>query len=91
MRLQWTSKSLFNLARSYEFLAPDSQTAAARMVRAVVAAPEHLLANPRIGERPDEFDPREVRRILVRDYEIRYEIHAETIYVLRLWHSREDR
>ncbi len=42
-------------------------------------------------EKLEEFDPREVRRILVSRYEIRYEIQESTIYVLRLWHTREDR
>jgi len=54
-------------------------------------APTNLLANPRIGERLEEFEPREVHRILVGHYEIRYEIQESTIYVLRLWHTREDR
>ncbi|RVH20388.1 type II toxin-antitoxin system RelE/ParE family toxin, partial [Sinorhizobium meliloti] len=53
--------------------------------------PARLLEQPRIGERLEEFDPREVRRILVGHYEIRYEIRQSTIYVLRLWHTREDR
>ncbi|EJZ18902.1 hypothetical protein RCCGEPOP_23112 [Rhizobium sp. Pop5] len=39
--------------------------------------------------RLEEFDPREVRRILAGRYELRYEIQQSTIYVLRLW--REDR
>ena len=47
--------------------------------------------HPRIGEQLEEFGPREVRRILVGRYEIRYEIQQSTIYVLRLWHTREDR
>jgi len=34
--------------------------------------------------------PREVRRILVGHW-MRYEIQEFTIYVLRLWHTREDR
>ncbi|MEB0023923.1 type II toxin-antitoxin system RelE/ParE family toxin [Actimicrobium sp. CCI2.3] len=49
------------------------------------------LVNPRIRECLDEFKPREVRRILVGHYEIRYEVQDSTIYVLRLWHTREDR
>ncbi|MEQ6710481.1 type II toxin-antitoxin system RelE/ParE family toxin [Pseudomonas aeruginosa] len=53
--------------------------------------PTKLLANPRIGERLEEFDPRDVRRILVGHYEMRYEIAGSTIYLLRLWHTREDR
>ncbi|MHB1581812.1 MAG: type II toxin-antitoxin system RelE/ParE family toxin [Acidithiobacillus sp.] len=56
-----------------------------------IAAPPDLLTNPRIGERLDEFEPREVRRIVVGHYEMRYEIQKSTIYVLRLWHTREDR
>jgi len=74
MLLQWTSKSLSDLVRLYEFLAPVNQQAAAHTVQSLTAAPTGLLVNPRIGERLEEFDPREVRRILVGRYEIRYEI-----------------
>ena len=91
MELKWTSKAQSDLARLYDFLAAVSKPAAARTVQALAAAPARLLANPRIGEKLDEFDPREVRRILVGTYEIRYEIQESTIYVLRLWHTREDR
>ena len=39
--------------------------------------------------------PTEVRRILVGQYEMRYEMRYEnvdsTMYVLRLWHTRENR
>ena len=37
------------------------------------------------------FEPREVRRLLVGRYEIRYEIQDSTVYILRLWHTREER
>ncbi len=91
MELKWTSKALSDLARLYEFLATVNQPAAARTVQQLAAAPTTLLPNPRIGERLEEFDPREVRRILVGHYEMRYEIVGSTIYLLRLWHTREDR
>jgi len=91
MELKWTSKALSDLARLYEFLAPLNREAAARTVQSLSAAPNSLLANPRIGERLEEFEPREVRRILVGHYEMRYEIQESTIYLLRLWHSREER
>ena len=57
----------------------------------ITDAPRPLLENPRIGEKLEEFAPREVRRIIVGPYEIRYEVTNEMIYVLRLWHTREDR
>ncbi|MER9730311.1 type II toxin-antitoxin system RelE/ParE family toxin [Mesorhizobium sp. M0217] len=30
-------------------------------------------------------------RVMVGNYELRYEIHESIIYVLRLWHTREGR
>jgi plasmid stabilization system protein ParE len=91
MKLRWTSRALSDLARLYDFLAPVNRPAAARTVQSLTAAPTRLLENPRIGERLEEFEPREVRRIVVGNYEMRYEIQDRTIYVLRLWHTREDR
>ncbi|WP_321785661.1 type II toxin-antitoxin system RelE/ParE family toxin [Paraburkholderia sp. J94] len=91
MELKWTGKGLSDLTRLYDFLAPVNQPAAARLVRSLVEAPNLLIANPRIGEKLFEFEPREVRRLLVGHYEMRYEIQQSTIYILRLWHTREDR
>jgi len=91
MDLKWTNKAVSDLARLYEFLAPVDQRAAARTVQKLAAAPKKLITNPRIGDRLEEFEPREVRRILVGHYEMRYEIDSSTIFVLRLWHTREDR
>ncbi len=52
------------------------------------AAPARLLRdNPRLGPRLEDFNPSEVRRLFVGDYEIR----ADAIIVLRLWHTRENR
>jgi len=91
MQLRWTSKALCDLARLYEFLAPLNKPAAARAVQSLTKAPSMLLTNLRIGEQLFEFNPREVRRLLVGGYEIRYEIQESTVYVLRLWHTREPR
>jgi len=92
MKLKWTSKALSDLARLYEFLAQVNQQAAAHVVQTLTTAPATtLLNNPRIGEQLFEFEPREVRRIIISQYEIRYEIQESTIYVLRLWHTREER
>ena len=91
MELKWTSKALSDLSRLHDFLALVNRPAAVRIVRSLTAAPARLLEHPRIGEKLEEFEPREVRRILVGQYEMRYEIRESIIYVLRLWHTREDR
>ena len=61
MELKWTSKAHSDLARLYEFLVLANPAAAARAVKSLTAAPVGLLVNPRIGERLEEFEPREVR------------------------------
>jgi plasmid stabilization system protein ParE len=91
MELKWTEKALSDLTRLYDFLAPINKSAAAKAVQSLTVAPRRLLKHPRIGERLDEFNPREVRRIIVGQYEMRYEIRGSGIYILRLWHMREDR
>ena len=91
MELNWTGKAISDVTRLYTFLASVNQAAAVRTVQSLTSAPTSLLANPRLGESLEEFEPREVRRILVAHYEIRYEIQKSTIYVLRLWHTRENR
>lgn len=91
MKLKWTSKALADLVRLHEFLAPANGAAAARAVQSLAKAPTVLLSSPRIGEQLFQFEGREVRRILVGQYEIRYEIQDDIIYVLRLWHTRENR
>ena len=91
MEIRWTSKALSDLARLHEFLNLKNPSAAAKAVQAIVSAPEVLWAHPRIGERIEEFAPREVRRLLALNYEMRYEIQSDVIYLLRIWPTREDR
>lgn len=91
MTIQWTSKALSDLVRLYEFLAVKNKEAAARTVQLLSTVPDRLLEQARIGEKLEEFDPREVRRIIAGSYEMRYEIEVDVIYVLRIWHTREDR
>lgn len=91
MVLKWTSAASNDLARLYAFLAPVNKPAAAQVVQALVKASTLLLSNPRIGEQLSGFAPREVRKLIVKNYEIRYEMQGSDIYVLRLWHTREER
>lgn len=91
MRIVWTGRASSDLARLHEFLAELNPRAAVEVVRRLVAAPRRLIETPRVGERLPEFSPREIRRVLAGDYELRYELTSDTVYVLRVWHTREDR
>jgi plasmid stabilization system protein ParE len=91
MKIRWTGKALSDLVRLYEFLAPVNREAALRTVQSLTAAPMRLAVHPRLGEKLEEFEPREVRRILMGNYEMRYEVGEEAIFIVRLWHTREQR
>jgi plasmid stabilization system protein ParE len=91
MRVRWTVEARSDLVRLHEFLVHANGEAAARTVRSLRAAPARLREYPRLGVKLGEFHPREIRRLFIGDYELRYEIRAGTIIVLNLWHTREDR
>jgi plasmid stabilization system protein ParE len=91
MDIQWTGEAVLDLDRLHRFLAGVNPRAAAQLVANLVEAPSRLIGHPRLGSRLDGFGAREVRRILVGQYETRYEVKADTIYVLRIWHGREER
>ena len=91
MRIQWTGKASSDLVRLHEHLRPVAPDAAARVVQQLARAPDRLLDHPRIGEKLDTYAPREVRRIIVGNYQLRYELADATIFILRLWHCRENR
>ena len=75
-----------------QFLAPVNRQAAARGGRRLRTAPALLPRNkPRLGSRLVQFGPREVRRLCVDDYEIRYEIQDDMILIANLRHARENR
>lgn len=91
MALRWARSAYADLQRIHAFLEPVNPAAAARSVRAVVARVRRIPARPRLGERLLAFGDREVRRVLVQTYEVRYELSGADIYVLRVFHTREDR
>lgn len=91
MKIQWTRKAASDLVRLHEHLQPVAREAAARVVQQFARAPDKLIDFPRLGEKLEAFEPREVRRIIVGNYELRYEIENGAIFILRLWHCRENR
>ena len=89
--IKWTTNAERDIAKVYDFLARSNPKAAVQTVKLLIEGIEKIDAFPQLGIRLDDFKPREVRRIIIGDYEIRYEFAENTIFVLRLWHSREDR
>lgn len=91
MALRWSSSANRDLVRLHGFLAGVDRRAAVRAVQRLITGAKHMARHPRIGARLGEFDPREVRKLIVGDYEMRYEVRDDELIVLRIWHVYEDR
>jgi plasmid stabilization system protein ParE len=91
MKLRWTRNASLDLERLHEFLHTVNVEAADQVARRLLRAPERLIGMPRPGVRVEGFPQRKVGRIIVDSYEIQYELIGETISILRVWHTRENR
>ena len=89
--IRCTSKALGDLARLHAFLAEVNRNAAGNIVRWLTTAAKRLQEYPHLGERLEEFKPREVRRLIVGNYEMRYEISDRRVFMLNIWHAKGDR
>jgi plasmid stabilization system protein ParE len=91
MRLIWSGPALRDLDRLFTFLAPKSIKAAARVIDNLTRAAERLLDHPRLGPRLSLYGERDVRYLIVGNYELRYEIEHDIVRIVRVWHGREQR
>lgn len=91
MDVKWTASAHRDLVRLYEFLLPVNPRAAKQAIKQLVEEAKLLQAHPLLGIALDTYAPRDVRRIIIGNYELRYEVTELTLYILRLWHMREER
>ena len=93
MKLVWLGQSQEDIKRLYDFLLDKEPVAAERAVRAIQLGARKLVDFPHIG-RPmgDETERRELFIPFgASAYVPRYRIRDDTIVVIRVWHSREER
>lgn len=91
MQVKWASKARSDLAGLLEFVEAINRSAAREHAKLIIGAVNRLQTMPRMGEQLDQFLPDEVRRILVKQYEVRYEIQGSTVFIARIRHTREAR
>ena len=91
MKVHWTARALIDFSRLHGFLFPEAPAAATHLIEIFRDAISQISDHPRFGQRVSIRANREVRRIIAEQYELRYEIIGDEIFILRLWHGREDR
>ncbi|ECX5365294.1 type II toxin-antitoxin system RelE/ParE family toxin [Salmonella enterica] len=93
MKVRWTYKAQQDLARVYNFALQHSRRRANKVADRLTTAADGLQFAPYIGIHLEQYEPDEVRKLVIDDYEIHYQIvePEDTIYIVDLWHVREDR
>ena len=91
MRLHWTDDALADVDRIFDFLVLKNPGAAERAARMLLSAPAILVERPLLGPVVEKLESGNVRRLVVGAYEVRYRSSGETVEILRVFHTREER
>ncbi len=91
MEVLWTSSSHNDLVKIHEFLMRHNPRKAQRAIQHIVREAKNLRIHPFMGSGLDTYMPRTVRQLHIGDYELRYEVTHTALFILRIWHTKEDR
>lgn len=92
MKLRYSREAVDDLCRLREFIEAKNPRAAARASSTIVKGITQLKEFPLLGTKVDRApNPEAVRDLVIGNYLARYLVHETEIYVLRIWHHREDR
>jgi len=93
MIVRWTHKAQKDFARIYAFALQYNRRRANRVADRLTSATDSLIFTPYMGTHLEPFEPEQVRKLVIDDYEIHYQIDEpkNTIFIVDLWHTREDR
>ncbi len=88
-RLTWAPSARLDLKELAAYIAESRPAAAARFVRHVFRAVEHLADFPESGRTVPEFNDPAIREVIRRPCRIVYRVKAEerTLEIARIWHA----
>ncbi|WP_102795146.1 type II toxin-antitoxin system RelE/ParE family toxin [Bowmanella denitrificans] len=91
MKVKYSPESMDDLQRVVEFIESKNPYAARRMAIDLQEAVDRLKKFPEIGLPVlKASDPEKIRDLYVKAYTLRYFIQNDHIYILRVWHNREN-
>lgn len=91
MKVMYSPESVDDLQRVVEFVELENPFAARRIAIDLQEGVAKLKQFPKIGlpvlKAPE---PEQIRDLYIGNYTVRYFILAEAIYILRIWHNKEN-
>ena len=89
MRVLFTHSAQKDLVRLRDFIAEKNPHAAKQVSRRLVTSIRRLADQPSMGVDVEEIPG--TQDLIAGGYIVRYAILEEEIYILRIWHGKEDR
>ena len=91
MKISYSPESIDDLQRVVEFVEVKNLFAARRIAIDLQEGVDKLKQFPKIGLPVlKASDPEQIRDLYIGDYTLRYLITNEIIYILRIWHGKEN-
>jgi addiction module RelE/StbE family toxin len=92
MKITYTPEAVEDLIRLREFIESKNPQAAQRIAKGIIKGIKQLKNFPLLGVEVEEApDPKTIRDLIIGNYIARYLVHSNEVYVLRIWHHKEQR
>ena len=88
--LRWTGPALADLRGIRSYVARDKPAAAKALAERIRTSVRRLRDFPESGRIVPEMEPRGYREVVVPPYRIIYEVMAQEVHILRVWHGRQE-
>ncbi len=94
-KIEWLPEAAEDVVRLRQFIKKESPDAAKKVGQRISSAVNLLAKNPQAGMPSPDADCDEFRDLYAPfgkgGYTVRYRIKQQTIVIVRIWHSREER
>ena len=91
MKIRYSPEAVTDLQRVVEFVENKNPFAARRIAIDLQEGVDKLKQFPEIGlPVMNAPDPSQIRDLFINDYTVRYLITDDVIYILRIWHDKEN-
>lgn len=91
MKINYTPQAIADLRRLRHFIEVKNPKAAKNIAQQLLISINRLKQFPELGLPVKQApNPGKLRDLFANKYTIRYLINKENIYILRLWHDKED-
>ncbi len=92
MKILYSPESINDLIRLRKFIEVENPLVAQRIANAIKKGINQFKTFPYLGvEVPQAPNPEMIQDLIIGKYIVRYLIRSKDIYILRVWHHKENR